>query len=541
MLQQTLSEGVTCNEKPEVTEVTVEFKGNGNINSTTSIENIYGIDMKSSNVVGLIGAPIEITTTSEFDTAEITFSYDKTKLGDTPEENLVIMWYDEEHDWYQIMDKESTLNKTDGTISCVTTHFSKYMVVDKEVWFETWRRTIDYRDGVGEPTYYDFSFIVDTSGSMSGNSIKEAKSALHGFIDSLTDQDDGCIVRFENYASLVKGFGSTKAALHSGVDSLYATGGTNVNAGLTAGIDQLINHSSQNKKVAILICDGDVNNVTSVVEKAVKNNIAIYTINVVSSSQATLEWIAKQTGGEYYYAYTAEQLLDAFSHIASDNLFDFSLQDSDHDGLPDTFETNGMRTSNGQIVYTNPLKYDTDGDGISDGEEMGILRSGVQLDTEYEPIPENGLYLGNGKYIKSTFYFDWKSNPNVYDKRLTTGDKDKKYLSTGDFQKVVALQYILLQYGSDSYVADNLLNQIASIRRNCTNSNEFTADEKNYTALHKTTKAEITEKINFTKDLIKEMHVKDDLFWGGAALIGGVPGALSTLALLTAQWNKMAN
>lgn len=82
-------------------------------------------------MVGLIGAPVEITTTSEFENATITFKYDKSRLGDTKEEDLAVMWYDEENGVYQILDNETVLDKEKQTVSYKTTHFSKYMVVDK--------------------------------------------------------------------------------------------------------------------------------------------------------------------------------------------------------------------------------------------------------------------------------------------------------------------------------------------------------------------------------------------------------------------------
>lgn len=79
--------------------------------------------MLSSEVVGLIGSPVEITTTSEFENATITFKYDKSRLGDTKEEDLAVMWYDEENGVYQILDNETVLDKEKQTVSYKTTHF----------------------------------------------------------------------------------------------------------------------------------------------------------------------------------------------------------------------------------------------------------------------------------------------------------------------------------------------------------------------------------------------------------------------------------
>lgn len=46
--------------------------------------------------------------------------------------------------------------------------------------------------------------------------------------------------------------------------------------------------------------------------------------------------------------------------------------DSDDDGLPDSIETGGMPLGNGEVVTTDPTNPDTDGDGLSDGEEILI-------------------------------------------------------------------------------------------------------------------------------------------------------------------------
>lgn len=85
--------------------------------------------------------------------------------------------------------------------------------------------------------------------------------------------------------------------------------------------------------------------------------------------------------------------------------------------MPDTFEKNGMRLANGKIVYTDPNKPDTDGDGLTDGEEMGILRrSGVlifpSLELPFKPLFNNNMYIGKGAYSSSALYFNNKSDPS---------------------------------------------------------------------------------------------------------------------------------
>lgn len=92
--QQTYTHKVK-NEDCAVTEVIVDMECTGNINKTTSVESVMNTDILCTDVVGLIGEPFEIETTSEFDTATLTFTIDKSKLGETEFANLMFLWYNE--------------------------------------------------------------------------------------------------------------------------------------------------------------------------------------------------------------------------------------------------------------------------------------------------------------------------------------------------------------------------------------------------------------------------------------------------------------
>lgn len=471
-IKQEITQEIKNEEAPQISEVQVSFEGTGNISNTTTIENIYGKDILSSEVVGLIGAPVEITTTSEFENATITFKYDKSRLGDTKEEDLAVMWYDEENGVYQILDNETVLDKEKQTVSYKTTHFSKYMVVDKNIWYNTWRTNIDYREGTTTKLYYDFAFVVDTSGSMSGQSINYAKQSMNNFVDCLADSDNACLVSFASNAYLNAHLGATKEYLHTAINSLNASGGTYVSKGLNMALNQLNFSTSGNQKAIVLICDGDVDSVQSYVNIAKANNIKIFAINVFSADNDKLQNMADETGGEYYYAYTAEELLTAFSHISSESLFNFDLTDTDGDGLPDTFEKNGMRLANGKIVYTEPNKPDTDGDGLTDGEEMGILRRCITtnfptINIPFKPINNDKYYIGNGCYSSSTVYFNNYSDPTLQDTdgdgyNDCKGENDLKYKYSGIISKG---EFGAIKYKGDIYnivIPDHLTTYITS-------------------------------------------------------------------------------
>lgn len=126
-----------------ITGVYVELDCKGYAENCVKIENTYNIDVMSSDVAGIVGSPVNITSSAEFNTATITFTYDDTLLNDTTEEDLIILWYDRENKGY-VMLEDTIVDTVNNTVSCTTTHFSTYLVIDREIWLDSWREKIEY-------------------------------------------------------------------------------------------------------------------------------------------------------------------------------------------------------------------------------------------------------------------------------------------------------------------------------------------------------------------------------------------------------------
>lgn len=409
-IYQTVSEKIDNPQKSGLKEVRVALSTNGNAEKNVSVEDMYELDDMSSDVAGLVGVPVEITCSSHFEEATITFYYDSAALENTEEENLAVLWYDEANNWYQILDEDSIVDTSAKTVTYKTTHFSTYMLVDKSAWYEAWRENIDYRSSQSGETArncFDIMFVIDTSGSMSGNTLYKAKESMKKFVDTMQDNDEAAIVRFNTGGYIEQEFTNDREALKKSVDALYASGGTSVMNGLYTAKSVFESHACDKKKIVVLICDGDVNYYQSTIDYYINNNIQIYTINIANvSSHANLQKIASQTGGEYFYNGDVSKLGSTFVAIEDSALNQPSTADTDGDGLYDIYETAGMKLPNGQIVYTNVNKTDTDGDGLSDFQETGII---YNIDDRY---------IGNGE-TKRVQYFQMRSNPANAD---TDGD-----------------------------------------------------------------------------------------------------------------------
>jgi hypothetical protein len=116
-----------------VTTVTVSGYISGAICENTKIKDIYNKDLLTSSITALVGDPVNIESTGEFDSMTITFKY----TDDLNENYLRVMWFDEENLDYVVLN-DYTINRSSNTISINTTHFSKYMLIDESIWVNTW-------------------------------------------------------------------------------------------------------------------------------------------------------------------------------------------------------------------------------------------------------------------------------------------------------------------------------------------------------------------------------------------------------------------
>ena len=188
LIAQTVS-----NEYPEgpVDKVTVNIACKGSV-----IENMYISDKFDGNsivtdVEGIIGEPVIIECFSDFDTADITFTYDETMLGDTNEEDLCMMWYDEANNDFILLE-DSVVDTVNNTVTYHTTHFSTYLILDKAKFkkaFENKKLTIDLTEEKEKRDYY--VFVVDfTASEESVNEQLRAVKAIMEYIDSVEPYSD---------------------------------------------------------------------------------------------------------------------------------------------------------------------------------------------------------------------------------------------------------------------------------------------------------------------------------------------------------------
>lgn len=319
--------------------------------------------------------------------ATISFHYDPIKLvadGIDPQ-NLAIVWYDEGNDIVVLLDSQIDIDNS--TVNVSTNHFSKYAVVDLTKWMAS--QTVQLPTiRTDEVPYYSVVLAMDCSGSMSGTKMSKSIEAAQNLIDVLTDKDCISLLSFESSTQTILDQVQlvsidedgenvdNKAMIKEQIAGLHASGGTNIESVLQQSM-QSKSEDVQYQSFVILLSDGQSSVSNSVLDSLKANGQRVIAVGIGSDvDQSLMQRIADATDGTYLYCENAEDLATAFQVLQ--DAYIGSTEDSDGDGLPDLVETTGMRDQYGEIWTTDPKNPDSDGDGISDGKEMGSYHPLVQ-------------------------------------------------------------------------------------------------------------------------------------------------------------------
>ena len=134
---------------------------------------------------------------------------------------------------------------------------------------------------------------LDTSGSMAGDKIQEAQSALDRFLYELLDkQDEIFIYRFSNYPTLLQGWTTDRQMLTRALGRITANGGTAMYDTVAEAIP-LAQQGQNRKKALLLISDGnDTASSTGILplkQLIRESEVMVYAIGIDGESEPTAQ------------------------------------------------------------------------------------------------------------------------------------------------------------------------------------------------------------------------------------------------------------
>jgi len=103
------------------------------------------------------------------------------------------------------------------------------------------------------------AIVLDTSGSMSGNKLREARQSVLRLLDRMSSDDQVALVRYDSRAQLMQPLarvGRVRRSLSRRLGELRASGGTNIPAALRAGLGALRPTDSDRVTRLVLVSDG---------------------------------------------------------------------------------------------------------------------------------------------------------------------------------------------------------------------------------------------------------------------------------------------
>lgn len=165
------------------------------------------------------------------------------------------------------------------------------------------------------------SLVVDTSGSMAGDKIQNARMAAASLLESLSDGDIVSIYGFSNqvveHAPPTVMGPTTRAALMQRVAQLYAAGGTNLYGGVQAAISRMSQAPATHPiRRVFLISDGHANvgpadtaSLSNLAAGATEFGTQITAIGVgLSYDQQTLSAMVVRSSGRLYHLAQPQQM-----------------------------------------------------------------------------------------------------------------------------------------------------------------------------------------------------------------------------------------
>ncbi|MFN0164800.1 MAG: VWA domain-containing protein [Bryobacteraceae bacterium] len=154
--------------------------------------------------------------------------------------------------------------------------------------------------------------IVDNSGSMRNKRAKVESAALK-LVKGSTRNDEVFIVNFNDEAFLDQDFTNKMNLLQQGIARIDSRGGTAMRDAVRMSIDHIKQGAKREKKVLLVITDGEDNNSTTTLENLVRaaqqSEVLVYAIGLLSEEEKRdarrakrgLDAISTATGGQTYY------------------------------------------------------------------------------------------------------------------------------------------------------------------------------------------------------------------------------------------------
>jgi len=169
--------------------------------------------------------------------------------------------------------------------------------------------------------------IVDNSASMTDKRDRVASAAL-AMVKASNPQDEVFIINFNEKAALAKDFTNDIKDLENALRKIDSQGETAMRDALLLGIEHLRHHARKDKRVLLVVTDGEDNSSAEtqahLVQAAQQSDVIIYAIGLLGAeepasaarAQKQLNELTLETGGRAWFPNDAAEIADITPGIA---------------------------------------------------------------------------------------------------------------------------------------------------------------------------------------------------------------------------------
>jgi Ca-activated chloride channel family protein len=206
--------------------------------------------------------------------------------------------------------------------------------------------------------------IFDLSGSMTGEKIGRARTALAHFIQTSSDSDEYSLIGFDSHARLLADRTRDADMLLRKLDSVTPRGSTALYDGLYLGVEKVM-QGAHPKKALLLITDGGENDSrytrSELHEFLEESGVILYSVCVLDRInlagkagfrvQNLLKGLSAVTGGRAFFPDSAAEMDEMFERIALELRHQYSIG-----YRPSNFITDG-RWHRVKVKVTTPAAF----------------------------------------------------------------------------------------------------------------------------------------------------------------------------------------
>lgn len=185
------------------------------------------------------------------------------------------------------------------------------------------------KDFKGEDVPVSIGLIVDNSGSMREKR-QSVESAALALVRDSNKQDEVFVVNFNDEPYLDTDFTSDIKVMEQALTKIDSRGGTAMRDAMKLSIDHLRDKAKRDKKVILVITDGNDNasvvSLTNLVKQAQQDDVLIYAIGLLSeeekkeanSAKRALNLLTDSTGGLVFYPKDVSEVEKIAHEVARD-------------------------------------------------------------------------------------------------------------------------------------------------------------------------------------------------------------------------------